>query len=929
LLHCYQQSIKVKNLPGLIAAILPSVSEAPIRLPGKGITFIFENRSEIFNSLSNYYINEILKQFYKIIGSIDFVGNPTMLLNSFATGVRDFFVAPSKEFFRSPKNPSRLGLGVAKGTLSLVSHSASGLFGFAAKMSATAAQTAAIFSFDHEYQEWHREHILAEAKNLDRHWKRRGAGGISRIFTRPIVDLVRGTILGTAGLITKPINSARKDGPRGIISGFALGTAGVVIKPFVGILDAFSHFAGSIHDVAKSVNVLDKRYRQAKRLRLPHVFSIRHILIPYDAVASQSLQLLKKFPFVKKNLFHQEIDGQRIKEVHIASAVLCTDSGIETYIIVSNVRVALVKIKSLGPYHRNEILCWEIPLMGVSNLTSQISEIGHDGTALTISVNFINKNLNHVIGNQFPFPKMRNLQELERGQVFSRKSRVDGSTMIPGSEQFDNLNSLSDMKKGKENVNFFPSGYDDAMHNDDDDSSNDSTDVFSVIADFHNRQKLMRIHNAICCLSQKMDELVFDQRQITDLGTNGYTSFGELHFTEQKSVKRDSWCDGIEALENVPWVPCFFFDSIRNNDRLNAEDDFHLLRLRWNLGEELHASKLIGGPEWLVNARAVAEFLPECTPLYEEHEPEEDKMLQGHEHFTSLYHQDSKRNWTDVENMDNPVFAHSEKKVSPDLDANFRMHSDKSMPFPPNFIKAMESYTNESGKDVFSPQVKESQYDNKEGELLLPSIIQHVGTEIKGNNSESTLHESPKDACQRLEKLEKMLETIVEVTFNNVNNKIERHSNLDVEVAKLREEVQVLQAALVNQRRHDDENIERLMKVIESIQNDVNSHNIFGDSSLEVGNSPQPKKYVRETSKKKNSEYVYAYKAKFRDQQNNLPSKKVIRPGLLNRLRKKEPVNESVGIPSSYVEEVFDDSAEESLEDRPDDFLLDDDISGE
>jgi vacuolar protein sorting-associated protein 13A/C len=68
----------------------------------------------VLDNIFKFYTNEALKQFYKIVGALDIVGNPTMLFSSLFSGVRDFILTPSKAFIDSPTDPSRLGLGVAK-----------------------------------------------------------------------------------------------------------------------------------------------------------------------------------------------------------------------------------------------------------------------------------------------------------------------------------------------------------------------------------------------------------------------------------------------------------------------------------------------------------------------------------------------------------------------------------------------------------------------------------------------------------------------------------------------------------------------------------------------------------------------------------------------------------------------------------------------
>jgi Vacuolar-sorting-associated 13 protein C-terminal len=103
-----------QSLPTFFATLFPNVSDAPVRLPAKYVNHTFEDATDILDNIRKFYTNEALKQIYKIIGALDFVGNPTMLVTSFFSGVRDLFLAPSSALVNSPRDPSRLGIGVAK-----------------------------------------------------------------------------------------------------------------------------------------------------------------------------------------------------------------------------------------------------------------------------------------------------------------------------------------------------------------------------------------------------------------------------------------------------------------------------------------------------------------------------------------------------------------------------------------------------------------------------------------------------------------------------------------------------------------------------------------------------------------------------------------------------------------------------------------------
>jgi len=105
------------NFQNVISAAFPAISEAPVRVAGKFIDNIFQPWTEIIANLKHFYIKEMIFQVHKILGSVDFFGNPTMAVNAIMKGAHDFVMFPFREFLRSPNNPSKLGIGVAKENL--------------------------------------------------------------------------------------------------------------------------------------------------------------------------------------------------------------------------------------------------------------------------------------------------------------------------------------------------------------------------------------------------------------------------------------------------------------------------------------------------------------------------------------------------------------------------------------------------------------------------------------------------------------------------------------------------------------------------------------------------------------------------------------------------------------------------------------------
>ena len=500
------------SLPSLIASLFPNISDAPVRLQAKALNHVFYSPTEILVFIMGFYQTEILRQIYKIIGSLDFVGNPTMVLNSFISGFRDLIVTPSVALIDSPTDVSKVGMGVAKGTLSLFSHSTSGFFGFASKVSAGAGQGLASLSLDKEYRRWHREAVLAEASSLDRTWKRRGLQNAGQMIVRPVADITMGVASGVAGLLVAPAKGLKKGGGKGLARGVASGVAGVVVKPTVGVLDALSHFTGSVHDIAKSVNVLEKRVQPTIRYRLPYVFGAYNILIPYTDDSARATRLLKMFP-PKKRL---GIKGRSEFVVHVE---VLSNLGIDTYGIVTNLRLLLLRVKKEQSGTLIPSICWQVALVGESNIVSQVSEHGHNGVALTINVNKPAK----VIESESVLVD-------DAGPISVTMHDPIGLEDV--SEVGNELDHGHGTSRGKEG---------------------ELLEWFTIVAEYQHRRQIFRLHNAVSSLTGNLDAVIRDKPLGRKGSTEGYTSFGIFHFDNKDRDCLGNAPGTQDSLESLPW----------------------------------------------------------------------------------------------------------------------------------------------------------------------------------------------------------------------------------------------------------------------------------------------------------------------------------------------------------------------------------------
>jgi hypothetical protein len=459
-----------------------------------------------------------------------------MVLTSFRSGLRDFFLQPSRELKHITRNPSRVGVGVLKGTLSLLSNSASGIFGFASNVASTVGNTATLLTLDEHYQRLHSEQKVAQQRHYDR-WKKKGFGHITLMVSRPVHDIVLGVVSASTGLIIEPYRGAKKDGVPGVIKGTAIGVIGVVVKPIVGLSDAFAHVMESIDDIAKSMNLLELKFNPIERYRLPYVFGFKRMLLPFSEVDSRSAQLLLAHPLEKK--------AKISEETIVAAEALHFGNGMERYVVVSTMRIALFKLRVIdGQGFLTTTLEWQVWFGKGICITCSVGSKGHNGYFLCISRCSCSKVTEKL--------QMKNEQDEHQSDISFAEDESEHFSILDTPKSFQPL-KLS---------NLWPitasEGY--------------NVTRYTVEGEFKHRRQLSRIHNAVCCIFGDFDSIIYERSHID--GTEGITSFGPLNFereTKAPSQKTSSDLALLYAsLESTMWKsdgqipPCHFSDSVNH-----------------------------------------------------------------------------------------------------------------------------------------------------------------------------------------------------------------------------------------------------------------------------------------------------------------------------------------------------------------------------
>ena len=685
-----------------------------------------------------------------------------MLLTSFLSGVHDMVVAPSVALLNSPTDPSKVGLIFAQGTLSMVSYSTSGFFGTLAKVSASAGQGVAAMSLDADFREWHRNEILTDATNINRVWKKRGVQNVGRMVARPIADIVFGVTGGVVGVITSPIKGYRRSGNRGLAEGVCVGVVGLLARPMVGFLDSFSHFAGSIHDVAKSVNVLDKRVQPAKRLRLPYAFATMAILAPYDEDNARAQKLLQRFPLLANDQLDRST-GEGIVHVEVLAS-----TETETFIIATSHRVAVVRVTWEASGASVSSLCWQGRFSATQTVSSIVDEYdqGH-GSSLTL---------------------------LRRAKGTALRQTEDDAANQRGLSSLRMVNFVTPKQKigredeeGLKNKTLEKSGF-------------AAEDQFTVVGEYRFRHQLIKIHNALCCISQKFEKILFDptspdcQRR-----KEGCLSFGGYHFHDTSAAETTDEFVLPDSMESIPWISNSVLLDCRGKTTSEQKLYLHALREGWSVDKEIALADSEGGPAWLVHVRAKSRFVEQDLSHPRTFQPTDSRAILAR-------HDDS----TSTRNVRTLATSETPQPLTPvPLESLHRYHTahegqldaEEQINLDTNQVDTLRTI---SRSNLFnSPSAGASTLQNRrtdKGATLssCKPARTDIATQIpSGINADLGLDSEALSvrSNDRLARLESIMEQLVLFTANQYNH---APQEAPVEIAELRHQVDMLRTDLNN-----------------------------------------------------------------------------------------------------------------------------------
>ncbi|KAH0512058.1 Vacuolar protein sorting-associated protein 13C [Microtus ochrogaster] len=254
-----------------IGATLTDVDDLIFKLAYYEIRYQFYKRDQLMWSVVRHYTEQFLKQMYVLVLGLDVLGNPFGLIRGLSEGVEAFFYEP---FQGAVQGPEEFAEGLVIGVRSLFGHTVGGAAGVVSRITGSVGKGLAAITMDKEYQQKRREEMGRQPKDFGDSLARGGKG------------FLRGVVGGVTGIITKPVEGAKKEGAAGFFKGIGKGLVGAVARPTGGIIDMASSTFQGIQRAAESTE-------EVSSLRPPRLIHEDGIIRPYDRQESEGSDLLE------------------------------------------------------------------------------------------------------------------------------------------------------------------------------------------------------------------------------------------------------------------------------------------------------------------------------------------------------------------------------------------------------------------------------------------------------------------------------------------------------------------------------------------------------------------------------------------------------------------------------------------------------------
>jgi hypothetical protein len=248
-----QISPGLERILGSILNALGRISNCPLSFSEQILENIYMSWYDLTWKIINPYITQGIVQIYKILGSLDIIGNPVNLINNITEGVYDFVAEPGEGIQK------RYGLGIGKGLAKGVGGLLSGVVGgaFDSLQRITTTLLVSIQTITGRK----REDILYEEQNEP---------------DNVLIGLYEGILgfgseikRGIYNLFTQPCIRYQELGTPGFFRGLGKGLIGVALSPFSAVLKFVSSLSAGIKNSCFGLS--GRKKLKTERFRYPRI----------------------------------------------------------------------------------------------------------------------------------------------------------------------------------------------------------------------------------------------------------------------------------------------------------------------------------------------------------------------------------------------------------------------------------------------------------------------------------------------------------------------------------------------------------------------------------------------------------------------------------------------------------------------------------
>ena len=265
----------VERILGSILNALGRISNCPLAFSQQILENIYMSWYDLTWKIINSYITQGIVQIYKILGSLDIIGNPVNLINNITHGVYDFVAEPGEGIQK--RNGLGIGKGLAKGVGGLVSGVVGGAFDSLQRITTTLLVSIQTITGRK------REDILYEEQNEP--------DNVLVGFYEGIIGFGSEIKRGIYNLFTQPCIRYQELGTPGFFRGLCKGLIGVALSPFSAVLKFVSSFAAGIKNSVFGLS--GKKKLKTERFRYPRIIvEGEEKLHTYDESRAEAKEIL-------------------------------------------------------------------------------------------------------------------------------------------------------------------------------------------------------------------------------------------------------------------------------------------------------------------------------------------------------------------------------------------------------------------------------------------------------------------------------------------------------------------------------------------------------------------------------------------------------------------------------------------------------------